>query len=185
MTTALELQKVTITDRVLGSFVITGYQIGRIDTREGAPGQRLDRPRPRWGVNTVWKLRDGTYVLVREAFSTVYHTAGTSCRTKNKLQSGEPATVADLPDDAVPCWVCHPAYPDELGEREQIRFEHPRRTIDQCQDGAQVIARLTTSRKHSGVVTTETPEPTRALLLQCRSNDPRFATAQAPAAAFG
>ena len=93
--------------------------------------------------------------------------------------------MADLPDDAQPCWICRPRYPEDLGTREQVRFEYPRRTIDQCQDPGQVIQRLTSSRKHSGTLTTEVPEPTKALLAQCRASDPEFAMGGAPVVRIG
>lgn len=166
-----------IEDRHTGRIEITGTLIGRIDTREGAPDQQLERPRTRWGVNTVIKLADGSYVLAREAFSLVYHTHPTSCMTITRTQKGEPASVDDLPDDAMPCWICHPRPPEDLGDRERIRFEFPRRSIDQCENPGQVISQLMVSRKHSGIRKMELPDPARALLAQCQEHDQAFTDA--------
>ena len=183
--TAGQLTTMVIKDRTLGEFEITGTRIGRIDTRDGAPGQNLDRPRPRWGVNTVIKLRNGEYVLVREAFSIFYHTAATTCSTRTTQQSGEPPVWQDLPDDAMPCWKCRPPAPEDLEDGELVRFEFPRRSVDQCTDATQVVSRLTTSRKASGTRTAEVPEPIRALLAQCRDNDDDFGLTAAPRVRIG
>jgi hypothetical protein len=176
-----ELETVRITDRLSPPVEITGTKIGHIDTREGAPEQSLGRPRRRWGVNRVWRLRSGGYVLAREAYSVIYHTNPTTCLTRNGLQSGDPADVDELPDEAYPCWACKPPYPEALDDGgKPVRFEFPRRTIDQCSDPGQVVYRLTNSRKFSGILAQEIPEPTRALLEQCRDHDPDFADAEMP-----
>lgn len=176
---------ITITDRITGTLTITGTLIGKIDTRDGAPGQMLDYPRSRWGANRVVKLASGEYVLIREAFSLVYHTNPTTCRTATGAQHGDVATWDDLPDDAVPCWKCHPPEPEDLGETEQVRYEFPRRSVDQCEDPAQVIAQLARRRSHSGVRSVDLPEPARALIAMCQDNDPDFRDAAMPEVRIG
>jgi len=176
-----ELEKVVIKDDLTGDTEITGYLIGMINTRDGAPEQELQHSRPRWGVNRVWKLRGGTYVLATEAFSCVYHRSDTRCRTRNRLVSGDPATIDDLPDDAVPCWICHPPAPQDLGDDEPVRYEFPRRSIHECETPAQVIDKLMISRKQGGTRSRELPEPSRALVMLCASNDPDFVVTRAEA----
>ena len=171
-----ELQTIVIRDRLAGDTEITGYVIGEISTRMGAPSQGYQRPKVRWGVNRVIKLESGGYVLIREAFSVIYHTRNTRCLTANRIQRGEPTSYRELPDDAKPCFECNPPWPEDLLDDEAIRFEFPRRSIDRCDDAAAVILELTTSRKYSGVRSQEVPEPVRALLAQCRENDPEFET---------
>lgn len=176
---------ITISDRITGRMEITGTLIGKIDTRDGAPGQALDTPRTRWGVNRVVKLASGEYVLIREAFSLLYHRHPTACRTATRAQMGDVATWDDLPDDAVPCWKCRPRDPDDLGDDEQIRYEFPRRSVDQCEDPSQVIAQLARRRAHSGVRSVDLPEPARALIVMCQGNDPDFRDAAMPAVRIG
>jgi hypothetical protein len=175
-----QLEHVRIEDRLTGATEFEGEEIARVSTQNGAPGQSLDRPRRRWGENAVWKLESGRYVLLRAAFSTIYHTNPTTCTVAGGSQSGDVATLDDLPDDAYPCWNCHAPDVDDLGDQEKIRFEFPRRTIDQCETPAQVVSRLTDSRKYSGVRSTSLPEPARDLIEQCMLNDPDFRAAEMP-----
>jgi hypothetical protein len=175
-----QLEHVRITDRLTGGTEFEGEEIARVSTRNGAPGQALSRPRHRWGENVIWKLESGRYVLLRSAYSTIYHTQPTTCTVAGGSQSGDIATVSDLPDDAFPCWVCKPEYPGELGDGEKIRFEFPRQTIDQCETPAQVIQRLVNSRKYSGVQSTALPEPARDLIEQAMENDPDFSASEMP-----
>ena len=184
-----------VRDRTLGLIEVTGQVIGCIDTRQGAPEQNLSRRRPRWGRNQVFLLADHTYVLVTEAFSTLYHTEPTTCRIGNGLPSGDRTTVAAMnrelaaigldPDQAVSCDVCRPSWPEDLDQADVIRYEFPRRQVVQAESGRQVTQALVTSRKYSGVRATKVPEPTRALLAQCQDSDPDFYSSDEPAIKIG
>lgn len=195
MADRLELETFRVRDRTLGPIEVTGYVIGRIDTRQGAPEQHLSRRRPRWGVNTVFLLRDHTYVLVTEAFSTLYHTSPTTCRIGNGLPSGDQTTVEAMArelesigltmDDAVSCDVCKPDWPEDLAPTDLVRYEFPRRQVVQAENGRQITSALVTSRKYSGTRSTRVPEPTRALLALCQANDPEFYSADEPAIKIG
>jgi hypothetical protein len=177
---------ITISDRITGRMEITGTLIGMIDTRDGAPGQFLDYPRSRWGVNRVVKLGNGGYVLIREAFSLVYHTEPTTCRTTTGAQMGDVGTWEDIEDySAVPCWKCHPPHEDDLGDDEQIRVEFPRRSVDQCENPAQVIIQLARRRASTGIRSVDLPEPARALIAMCQVHDPDFRDAAMPAVRIG
>lgn len=175
-----QLEQVRLEDRLTGATEFEGEEIARVSTRNGAPGQELSQPRRRWGENVVWKLASGRYVMLRAAYSTIYHTSPTTCTVAGGGQSGDVGTADDLPDEAFPCWSCKPPYPDELEDGEKIRFEFPRNTIDQCETPGQVIERLTSSRKYSGVRSTGLPEPARDLIEQCMAADPDFRAAEMP-----
>lgn len=179
----LELETQTIDDRELGTKRITGWRIGTVSTITGPPDRADPRPKDRWSVSTVWKLRDGSYVLIRESYSKIYHAEPTFCRTATGLFSGEPVTVAEMESeldatlglalsDAVSCPDCEPPYPEELQPEEVIRYEFVRRSIDQCAYRDQVVRKLTRSRGSSGTISTVVPGASRALLEQCRRNDP-------------
>ena len=195
----LDIEQITITDRMLGARTIIGWKIGHVSSLYGSEEQRIsqqDRPRVRWAVNTVMKLREGAgYVLVREAYSRVYHRRATECRTAGGLAPGERMTVQAMKtelgllglelDDAVPCRFCRPAYPDELRAADRVRYEMPRRSIDRCEDRAQVVQQLTNMRRFSGVRSTEVGEPVKELLEQCLENDPDWALADLPVETIG
>jgi hypothetical protein len=193
----LDLETVVIADRVTGTTEITGWRIGHVSTKYGAPSQGYQRPKQRWGENTVFKTPSGMYVLVRQAFSLVYHTEPTICRTANKLPRGEVVRVTRMAEelrllglelsDAVSCDVCKPPWPEDLDVAPEVqaemtvRYETPRRSIDRCPEGPpQVVRRVTVSRKFSGVTSTDLPEPARVLIGQCAANDPDWALADMP-----
>lgn len=174
----LELETEVIDDRTTGPKQITGYVIGHVSTMMGHADQHLTEPRARWSENTVWKLRNGSYVAVRESWSRVYHTDPTRCRTFSGVSSGDPATVAEMVaelattleltlDEALACPNCRPPYPDELNDGDKIRYEYVRRFIDQCDTSAQVVKRLTHKDR-----TTMVSGSVKALLDQCKANDP-------------
>lgn len=105
----------------------------------------------RWFTLELYALDTGEWLIHRTGMSNVYHTADTKCRTRGGWQSGDPAGVDNLPDDAVPCQVCRPPYPQDLPEgKETVRFEFPRHTWDKCQTPEQVREKLTTARSASG-----------------------------------
>src|SRR5215469_14202870 len=83
-TAAVDLTSETLANRIGPPVEITGYLIGRVSTKMGAPEQQRSEPKTRWSVNSIWKLRDGTYVLVRESWSRIYHTHPTRCRTADR-----------------------------------------------------------------------------------------------------
>ncbi len=173
---------VKIPDRETGGWEIDGEEIAHVSTRFGDPEQKRADARPRWGDNYVWRLAPGPagprYALYRASMSVVYHTAGTSCRVTGSggrgtgAQMGSPAAVKDLPDDAEPCWICEPPYPEDLAEGDSIRFEFPRQTLEICDGADQVIRRLTRYRRHTGQELTGASGPARELIAQCREHDP-------------
>lgn len=168
-----ELTTITVEDDVTGAIEVTGYLIGRIDTSMGAPGTIISRPRPRWSVNQVIKLRSGKYVLIMEAFSLFYHRADSNCRTQANAPKGELATAADLEPDARPCFDCEPPWPRGLRPDDPVRIEVPKTQVVQCDTPAQVAQKLM-RRNRGGVITYEMSEPARALIEQCLDNDPDF-----------
>ena len=181
MTLTLETHE--IDDRELGRKRITGYRIGSVSTIVGPPDRDHPTPKDRWSVSTVWKLRNGSYLLLRESYSKLYHAEPTFCRTSTGLFSGEPVTVADMGteldatlglglNDAVACPDCQPDYPENLQADDVIRYEFVRREIYECAYRDQVVRRLTRSRKNNGASSTVVPGAARALLEQCRLNDP-------------
>ncbi len=183
-----DLTTITVEDEVTGTIEVTGYLIGKIDTRMGSPGQFRTRPRSRWSVNQVIKLRSGKYVLIMEAFSVVYHKAagGKSCRTQADALKGEPGTGADLEPDARPCPDCRPPWPDRIRADEPVRIEVPKLQVHQCDQPAQVVRLLMRRRRAgSGVTTLELNEPARALIEQCLDNDPDFENATQAVVAIG
>lgn len=172
-------------DRLLGPVEITGTLVGQVNTRDGAPGQRLEVDRLRWAKSTVIRLASGTYVLITEAFSIIYHrNEHPVCRNRNESFSGDTGTVAEMTtelerlqfdlEDAEPCYRCHPAPPATLAASDQVRYEFPRRKVYQCDTGQMVAERLMMSRSYGGAMSSFLPEPARDLLEQCRDNDPDF-----------
>ena len=172
-------------DRLLGPVEVTGTLVGQVNTRDGAPGQKLEVDRLRWAKSTVIRLASGTYVLITEAFSIIYHREQDPiCRNRNQSFSGDTGTTAEMAaeldllqfglEDAEPCYKCHPQPPAELAPGTKIRYEFPRRKVYQCDSGHQVAERLMMSRSYGGAVSSFLPEPARDLLEQCRDNDPAF-----------
>lgn len=179
----LELTERTYRERLSPPVRISGYPIGHVSTQASPSGTA--RQRPRWQANWVWRTESGLLVLVREAFSRVYHTEPTTCTTIAGMPYGEQCVVADMAteladlgydlEDALSCDDCRPPWPHDLRGDSVIRYEFVRRTIDRCPEGArQVVGRLTKRKLYSGVNTSELPEPARQLLEQCRTNDPSF-----------
>ena len=176
---------VKVPDRETGGWEFEGEEIARVSSKFGAPGQNLRMPRPRWGENVVWRLDNGKYGVLRGSYSVLYHTEPTTCRTVTRAFSGQPATVADLPDDAVACPRCNPDWPEDLPDDAVIRYEFPRQSMDICDGPSQVITRLTAHRKHTGEQVVTVSEPVRDLIAQCRRADPAFATQQLPMQRIG
>lgn len=132
---------------------------------------------PRWLSMTIYKAASGGYILHRVGMSVVYHEAETSCQTILGQKSGSPATIVDLPDEALPCERCSPPYPADLGDTEQVRFEFPRHTIDKCADARGVVEKLTTINPRGGQKTIRISEPVGSLLAEAAAADPEFAAA--------
>lgn len=144
--------------------------------------------RQRWVEIAVYKLDDGPgYVLHRIGKSVVYHRADTHCTTSDGRQRGDEATVSDLPDNADPCELCQPPYPEELGDNDKIRFEFDRNTVNKCATAARVIDKLTVYRSPAAgrpgdedtgraAKTSTVSAPVRELLEKLASKDPAFAT---------
>ena len=189
-----EVGRLEIQDRDLGLVEVRGRRVGMISTRRGSPDQ--DKNAARWSVNQVWKLPNGSYLLIREALSLMYHTEPTSCRNLNDVTPGEPAAMSEMRDelerqgddldDAIACEDCEPDYPEDLAPGDQVRFEFPRRFFDECANGQAVMKILVrrSGRASDGSRGTMLGRPARALLEQCRENDPDFYTAE-PVTKFG
>lgn len=161
-------------------FFSTQFEGTRI-AGESARSADPERPSVRWAELEVYKLDSGDYLIHRIGMSRVYHQPDTECSTASGQPSGDPATRADIPDDAVSCDRCLPPWPEDLKPGEKIRFEFPRHTIDRCEDPAGVIERLTNMRnRKSGTRTSVISVPVQALLVQCMANDPEFAAAPKP-----
>jgi hypothetical protein len=172
---------VTIPDRETGGAQFSGTEVARVNTRYGPPGIVDPVARPRWGENVVWRL-DGSdhYILLRGAYSVIYHCSPTSCRIAGGAMAGDGAHISDLPDDAEPCPLCKPPLPFDLGDYEPIRYEFPRQTIEECHSAALVARQLSLTRKGKGVSTIVMPEPARYLLRLCAENDDAFRDLQLP-----
>ena len=141
---------------------------------------------PRWIEFRLWKLDDGTYASYRAGMSNVYHRERTRCYRAKGGMAGEPATVDNLPDDAVPCRTCKPLFPDELadakdqGQHIRIRYETPRITVDFYATADAVIERLTTvNDPRKGITGTLISAPVADLFEQAARNDPEFRAALA------
>jgi hypothetical protein len=185
------METVKIPDRETGGWEIEGEEIGHVSTKYGDPGQDSSEPRPRWGVNTVWRLPNGTYALYRASMSVIYHAANTSCRNAGPRGSGSgqlsgsACLVRDMPDDAEPCRRCNPPWPEDMKPTDKVRFEFPRQSVEHDLSAAEVNRRMTQYRKHDGRQVSGASGPARALLEQCRENDPEFADAQLPMTKIG
>jgi hypothetical protein len=183
---------VRVPDRETGGWEFDGEEVARVSTRYGAEGEGSREARPRWGENAVWKLDgDRGYAVLRASFSVIYHTNPTRCRNAGSEgpgsgpQSGLPAKVTDLPEDAEPCPRCEPPPIADLLVNDKIRFEFPRQSVDVCEDPAAVIRCLTHHRRHTGERQVTISEPVRALIVQLREADPAFATAHLPMQRIG
>lgn len=172
-------------------WVIDGEQIAVVNSRWGSQDEPRRTPRPRWGEYFIWKLDSGRYGLYRASFSVIYHTEHTSCRMNGPGgrgtggQMGKPATVEDLPDDAEPCPDCRPPYPDELGDKEPIRFEFPRQGLVVIRTPEEVIDTLGRFRRQTGEEVFELSGPSQELIRQCRDNDPAFRATNMPVTRIG
>ena len=199
--TSEELQEIRYRDRATGEVVITGYVIGDNSTANRVlPGGEPGRRQSQWSHNRVVKLRDGAspdmrYILLREALSLVYHSTDTACTTITGDQRGvrmsaremgaELAQLGFSLEDAVSCDICEPQWPEHLSPNAKIRYEVPRRSLDQCQWPAQVIKALTHRRSHRGVVRTDLTEWMRELLEQCAEADPDWEADNKPVTHIG
>jgi hypothetical protein len=143
-----------------------------------------DRKRDRWVTFELYHLDTGGWLAHRTGYSSVYHRLDTRCTTRIGRQSGDPATISQLPDDAVPCLVCKPPYPDRLPETDEpvVRFEFPRHTWDECPTPALVKEKLTTIRSRDGTTSTVTSDPVGELLRGAARSYPEFIPLVTPAA---
>ena len=137
----------------------------------------------RWVEFEVYAMADASWLIHRIGKSVIYHRADTSCTTRTGVPSGSPAGVDDLPDDAMPCPRCLPAYPDELPDGPgTVRFEFPRHTWDSCPTPELAAAKLTTIRSRDGTVTVHMSDPVADLLRQLAVKYPEFTRLANPAA---
>jgi hypothetical protein len=183
------LEEINFDDRVTGRVVITGYVIGEDTSRDrplpGAPDP--GEPRTQWMETRVVRLREATphgsvYVLLREAYSLLYHLAGTDCQTVSGDRRGVVMTVGMMDgelekmgfelEDAVACPECRPADVLDLDDGDRVRFEVPRRSMDQCASAQQVVTTMISRRSAGGVRRTSMPQWAAELFAQCAANDP-------------
>jgi hypothetical protein len=130
----------------------------------------------RWAEIELYLLDNGAWLAHRTGMSVVYHRADTRCRTRAGGQSGEPACIDDLPDEAVPCVICQPRAPQFLaGTPGEIRFEFPRHTWDEAPTPQLLKLRLTTSRSRDGTVSVFTSDLVAELLRNAAKIHPEFA----------
>lgn len=140
--------------------------------------REVTRSQPdRWVEIALYELDgDEGWVTVRSGMSNIYHRDGTSCRTASGLMPGLPATVGDLPDDAMPCPACEPPFPQDLEDHERIRYEFPRITVDAARTPQDVVTSLTVYRsRKTGERRVQVSQPVAALLAAAAEKDPRFA----------
>lgn len=145
---------------------IRGFRIGF--------GTSEEQEKTAWAEVEIYRLAAGGYLTHRIGYSLKYHTADTRCLTNRGQQKGDPATVDDLPDDAVPCEICRPAPPEYLGDEEQIRYEFPRHRFDGAETPAQVESHLTWYRNNDGTKSVSYSQPVRDALAQAAQNDEGF-----------
>lgn len=135
----------------------------------------------RWAEFRVYELEAGGWLLHRTGMSNVYHTEPTTCRTASGRPPGDPATISDLPDNAVPCVDCLPPLPLDLGDTEKIRFEFPRNTWNQCPTADRVVDSLTRFRERgTGTWTVKISEPVAELLDDLAAAREAFANVTRP-----
>jgi hypothetical protein len=131
----------------------------------------------RWFEVSMYRMDPPStgFLAMRVSMSNIYHRPDTRCVTRTGEQKGSPATVDDLPAEAVPCPVCRPAFPLDLGDEEVIRFEFPRYTFDRG-NAKDVLAKLVEVRRRgSAGTTTFMSEPVATLLGKLRTHVPEFA----------
>lgn len=139
--------------------------------------------RDRWVTFELYHLADGGWLVHRTGLSDVYHRADTRCQTRTGRASGDPASVDDLPDDAVPCQRCRPPVPEQLqGTSGEIRYEFPRHTWDECPTPWIVKEKLTTIKSRDGSVSVVTSDPVAELLRSAARRYPEFSELASPAA---
>lgn len=137
----------------------------------------------RWVEFEVYLLADRSWLIHRIGRSNLYHRKDTLCTTRTGRPSGDPATVDQLPDDAMPCPRCSPPYPDELPEGAGVvRYEFPRHTWDECPTPELVRDKLTTIRSRDGSVTVHMSDPVADLLRRLADRYPEFEEVASPAA---
>lgn len=141
----------------------------------------------RWVEIAIYALDDGRWLVHRVGMSYVYHRANTRCRTKLGKQSGDPIrSIADLPDEAVPCERCEPDWPEDLPDTPGIvRFEFARHTFDTCPDAEKAYAKLTTVKDRDGTETTFVSDPVAELLDAAAAASPEFARFTTPVESIG
>lgn len=140
--------------------------------------REVTRSQPdRWVEISLYELDgDDGWVTVRAGMSNIYHRPGTSCRTASGLTPGLPAGIEDLPDDAMPCPLCEPPFPQDLADDERVRYEFPRLTVDAARTPQDVVQNLTVWRsRKTGERKVQVSQPVAALLAAAAEKDTRFA----------
>lgn len=149
----------------------------------GPVSTRGDSDRPRWMELTIWRHANGGYVLYRLGHSNVYHQPGETI-----YKAGLMVGPDMLPDDAIPCHesprprnsakkmcLCHPPWPEDLGDDDKVLLETKRHTVDRCATVADVIGRLTNSRRRgTGGSSDSMSDPVKELLADAVANDDGF-----------
>ena len=176
------METIEIPDRETGGWSIDAEaEIGRVSSEWGNPEFERSEPRMRWGENVVWRLAGHRWALYRASKSVIYHRPDTDCRIMGPDgpgtggQRGTACKAADMPDEAEPCYHCNPPEPAELPDDADVRFEFPRQSVEIYAEPSRLARRLFSHRKVSGDEVVSLSGPARALLEQCRTNDPVFA----------
>jgi hypothetical protein len=176
------VETIVIPDRETGGWEIEAEkQIAHVSSEWGNPEVARNEPRLRWGENTVWRLAGRRWALYRASMSVIYHTPDTECRIMGPdgpgtgQRRGTACKARDMPEEVEPCWHCHPPEPEQLPGDADVRFEFPRQSVVIFTEPERLARALFSHRKVSGDEVVALSGPARALLEQCRENDPDFA----------
>lgn len=176
------METIEIPDRETGGWSIEAEaEIGRVSSEWGNPEFERSEPRLRWGENVVWRLAGHRWALYRASLSVIYHRPDTDCRIMGPDGPGTgglrgtACKARDMPEVVEPCYHCRPPEPDLLPDDADVRFEFPRQSVEIYADPERLARRLISYRKITGDEVARLSGPARALLEQCRTNDPEFA----------
>jgi hypothetical protein len=140
------------------------------------PVSTHEADRDRWFVLELYHLNSGAWLSHRTGMSNVYHSLDTTCMMMAGRQSGDPAGIDQLPDDAMPCPLCRPSYPQDLPDvpGPVARFEFPRHTWDECPTPELMVRKLITIRSRDGSIRTFMSSPVAELLRSAAVRYPEF-----------
>lgn len=133
-----------------GLFIIeTGDEVVEITgTFVASASTRGPDMRPQWTKLTVYRLPDGTYVLVRTGKSVQYHADGSVCNTGVRQKVGD-LTDAEY-ESLVGCKTCKVQDLDDLPEDSFISKEIDWNTVVDCDSPASLIDKLQVTDHSTG-----------------------------------